>query len=278
MPEGEPVGMIAGNGPFPFTFAKEAKERGHPVIAVCHEGETDKEIEKFVDKVRWIKVGELGSIIKTFKEFQTKYVAMAGGISRVRHFGDVKLDMRGSALILKLRSTKDDVIMRGIADELLSEGIEVIPCTVFLRSMITTQGILTKKDLSPEEETDVSIGIDALVAMSSQDIGQLVVVREGVIVAVEATEGSDEAILRGGKLGGKGIVIVKCAKTTQDMRFDVPTIGLRTLDIMEQVGARVLAVESGRSIIIDKNDVISKAERLGITIVGIPPLIKELLS
>jgi UDP-2,3-diacylglucosamine hydrolase len=278
LPPGVTVGMIAGNGSFPFTFAKEAKARGHRVIAVCHTGETDTSIEEYVDVVQWIRVGELGKLINTFCDHSVRYVAMAGGISRVRHFGDVKLDLRGSALLMRLRSTKDDVIMRGIADELNSEGIEVIPCTVFLSSLITQKGFLTRRIPSEDEERDISVGIDAIVAMSMQDIGQLVVVREGVIVAVEASEGSNEAILRGGALGGKGSVVIKCAKTTQDMRFDVPTAGLKTIEVMKSAGASVLALESGRSIIIDKDAVIAKADEYKISIVGIPPLVGEVLA
>ncbi len=278
LPPGVTVGMIAGNGPFPFTFAREARQRGHKIVAVCHTGETELAIEQCVDTLRWIKVGELGALISTFKEHQVKYVAMAGGISRIKHFGDVSLDMRGSALLLRLRSTKDDVIMRGIAEELYSEGIEVIPCTIFLSSLITPLGVLTRRGLSEEEKEDIIVGTDAIKAMSQQDIGQLVVVREGVVVAVEATEGSNEAILRGGALGGSGTVVIKCAKTSQDMRFDVPTIGLKTIEVMKEVKARVLALESGRSIIIDREEVLKKAEESRITVVGIPPLVGEVLE
>jgi DUF1009 family protein len=278
LPEGVPVGMISGNGPFPFTFAREASLRGHTVIAVCHKNETDEKIESSVSLAHWIRVGELGTMIKVFKDNGVRHVAMAGGISRVKHFGDVKLDLRGSALLLKLRSTKDDVIMRGIADELLSEGIEVIPCTVFLKEMITPSGLLTRKGLTREETEDVQVGKEALRAMSDQDIGQLVVVREGVIVAVEASEGTNQAILRGGELGGKGTVIVKCAKATQDMRFDVPTVGISTIEVMEKVGARVLALEAGRSLIMDKQQVIFRAEKSKISIVGITPMVEEVLA
>jgi UDP-2,3-diacylglucosamine hydrolase len=278
LPEGVPVGMIAGNGPFPFTFAREASLCGHKVVAVCHKDETDEKIESLVSLAHWIRVGELGTMIKVFKDNGVKHVAMAGGISRVKHFGEVKLDFRGSALLLKLRSTKDDVIMRGIADELLSEGIQVIPCTVFLKQMITPFGLLTKKGLRKEELEDVQVGKDALLAMSDQDIGQLVVVREGVIVAVEASEGTNQAILRGGDLGGKGTVIVKCAKATQDMRFDVPTVGISTIEVMEKVGARVLALEAGRSLILDKEQVLMRAEKSKISILGISPLVGEILA
>ena len=203
---------------------------------------------------------------------------MAGGISRVKHFGDVKLDARGAALMLRLRSTKDDVIMRGIADELLKEGIVVIPCTLFMQSSITPIGNLTKNIPTAEEEIDIQVGIDAISAMSSQDIGQLVVVREGTIVAVEAIEGTNSAITRGAELGGKGTVVVKFAKPTQDMRFDVPTIGLKTIELLKQSKVKVLALEAGRTIVIEREKCIELANEAGIAIVGIEPLVDVILG
>lgn len=274
----EAIGVIAGNGLFPLLFAKEARAKGHKVFAVCHELETDQEIEKYLDGKTWIKLGQLGSLINFFKENNIKYVVMAGGISRVKHFGGVKLDMRGSSLLLKLRSTKDDVIMRGIADELFKEGIDVIPCTIFMQDSVTPLGLLTNKKTTSDQLLDIEVGVQALKAMSGQDIGQLVVVREGTIVAVEAVEGSNEAIKRGAALGGEGTVVVKCAKPTQDMRFDVPTVGLKTIEIMKDNKISVLALEAGRSIIIDKEECIKKANEFGIIIVGISPIVDEVLG
>ncbi len=270
---GVPIGLIAGNSSFPVRFAEEARKNGRPVVAVAHRGETPPEIENVVDVLEWIKVGELGRLIEIFQQHGIKEIAMAGGINRVRLFGGVKLDSRGAALLYRLRSAKDDVIMRGIAGELEKEGMLVIPSTIFLTSCLVREGLLTKSGLSPEENEDVRIGIVALQAMGAQDIGQLVVVREGVVVAVEAVEGSDAAIRRGGELGGKGSVVVKCAKVTQDMRFDVPTAGTRTIQTMASVKARVLALESGRSLILDEAEVVALAEKHGISIVGCPPLL-----
>ncbi|HMO17033.1 MAG TPA: UDP-2,3-diacylglucosamine diphosphatase LpxI [Oligoflexia bacterium] len=278
IPSYAPIGLIAGNGYFPLACAKEARALGHKVVAVCHQGETSDEIIELVDFASWVKVGELGRTINIFKEQGVSFVAMAGGISRVRSFRDVKLDLRGSALLLRLRSAKDDVIMRGIADELLSEGIEVFPCTHFLSSWITPEGVLTRLKPTVEQSNDISIGVSALKAMSSEDIGQLVVVRDGVIVSVEAVEGSDAAILRGGSLGGQGTVIVKCAKITQDMRFDVPTAGIKTLETISNAGGSVLAIEAGRSILMDKEKFLKEADRRKICVVGIPSLVTDTLA
>lgn len=262
------IGLIAGNGVFPLLFAKSAKAKGHQVIAVCHVGETDPAIEEVADKVIWIKVGQLGTLLSTFVDGRVKEVAMAGGINRVRLFGGVKLDLKGAALLARLRSTKDDVIMRGIASELEQAGIEVISCTRFLEEALIEEQVYTSSKPSAEEWEDIRVGVEALQAISSQDIGQLVVVREGVVVAVEAVEGSDAAIRRGGELGGKGSVVVKFSKVTQDMRFDVPTIGVRTLQTMVEVGCRVLAAEAGKCLMLERDEMVKFADKHKIVIVG----------
>jgi DUF1009 family protein len=271
--QGNPIGVIAGNGTFPIHFSREARRNGRSVVAVAHRGETLPELAQEVDCLEWIKVGELGRLIDIFKQTGVREVAMAGGINRIRLFGGVKLDTRGAALLYRLRSTKDDVIMRGIAAELEGEGISVVSCTLYLNECLVREGLLTESPPTAEEQTDIQVGIEAIRAMSSQDIGQLVVVREGVIVAVEAVEGSDRTILRGGELGGKGTVVVKFAKPTQDMRFDVPTVGERTIRTMLQARARVLALEAGRCLILDEAKVVAAANRHGLAIVGCPPLI-----
>lgn len=268
----EIIGLIAGNGTFPLRFAEAASAKGVRVAAVAHRGETLAELEGKVESLTWIRVGELGRIISTFKRVGAKHVAMVGGINRVRLFGGVKLDLRGMMLMARLRSTKDDVIMRGIADELKGEGIEVVPSTIFLEELLCPEGNLTRVVPDEEELTDIQVGIEALKAISAQDIGQLVVVREGVVVAVEAVEGSNAAILRGGQLGGRGTVVIKFAKPTQDMRFDVPVVGPKTVETLIESGARVLALEAGRCLIMDPDEVVRAANRHGISIVGCPAI------
>lgn len=263
------IGVIAGNGKFPLYFARGAKAHQRRVVAVCHLHETDPTIEALVDTVAWVRVGELGKIIAVFQKAEVKEVVMAGGINRVKWFGGVKLDLRGAALLAKLRSTKDDVIMRGIAAELESEGIKVLPCTMYVEECTVKEGVLTKAKPSKEEYRDIEVGIAAIQAMSSQDIGQVVVVRQGVIVAVEAVEGTDATILRGGLLGGKGGVVVKFSKTTQDMRFDVPTVGIKTVESIIAAKAKVLALEAGRCLIMEQEEVVRLANRHEVVIVGV---------
>ena len=267
------IGLLAGNGPFPFEFIAGAKKEGCKVASVCYEGEADRELENHCLSTDWVKIGQLGKMIKAFKLRKVKYVALAGGISRVKHFGDVKVDARGAKMLLRIRSAKDDAIMRGLADELAKDGIQVVDCTIFLSNCLATQGLLAGPRLREKELQDIEVGVEAIKAMSSQHIGQLVVVKDGVVVAVEAVEGTDATILRGGELGGKGCVVVKFAKTTQDMRFDVPTIGIKTIDSLKEVKARVIALEAGRSLIVNKQEVFDAAKAAGISIIGCESLV-----
>lgn len=269
---GDPIGLIAGNGSFPLRFIEEAHKNGRLVCGVCHVGETLPETAEALDAAAWVKLGELGKMISFFKDKGVAQAAMAGGIDRVKHFGAVKLDTRGAALLLKIRSTKDDIIMRGIADELLHEGIEVVPSTIYLQESLVKPGVLTNSGPSEAEAADIQVGLEAIKAMSSQHIGQVVVVREGTVVAVEAVEGTNAAILRGGELGGAGTVVVKFAKPEQDMRFDVPTVGIKTVETMSQAKARVLALEAGRTLIMDERDTIALANRRHISVIGCEPL------
>lgn len=266
-------GVIAGNGPFPRSFIQSAQAHGHAVLAVCHRGETDPSIESLADEVIWIRVGQLGKLIEGFRGRSITSVAMAGGINRVNWFGGVQLDARGAALLARLRSVKDDVIMRGIAEELGKDGIEVVSCTRFLEDHLVSLGCLTKRKPTDAEWADIEVGRQALRSIGAEHIGQVVVVREGVIVAVEAVEGTDAAIRRGGELAKRDAVVVKCAKPSQDMRFDVPTVGLKTLQTMQEVDARVLALEAGRSLMMEPREMCEFADRHQLTIVGCEPLL-----
>lgn len=268
------LGIIAGNSSFPLRFIQAAKKNGYSTLAVAHRGETLESIEDYADQVVWIKVGELGKLIKAFKDAGVSQAVMAGGISRVRIFGGVKLDLRGAALLAKLRSTKDDVIMRGIADELASEGVEVLPCTLFESADEILLGPLGKHQPTAKELEDIEVGRQALRVIGDQHIGQLVVVKDGVIVAVEAVEGTDATILRGGELGGPGTVVVKCAKPNQDMRFDVPTIGIKTIETLIRAKARVLAIETGRTVVLDEVDVVQLADKNRVAIVWCERLVE----
>ncbi len=270
---GEAIGIIAGNRELPLEFVKSAKNLGLRVCALCFENETDKAIEKIADEVCWVKLGQLSKMIDFLKP-RVKKAVLIGGINRVKSFKDVSFDVRGALFMAKIRSTKDDVIMRGLANEFKNEGVEILDSTIFARDLLIENEVLTKKKPTKEQLRDIEVGREALRALSAQHIGQLVVVKDGVITAVEAVEGSDEAIRRGGQLGHKGTVIVKCAKAGQDMRFDVPVIGVKTIQIMIEVSALVLACETGRCLITEREKVLELANKNGIVILGCDELKK----
>jgi hypothetical protein len=263
------IGLIAGNGTFPLEFARAAKQKNMQVIAIAHEGETLPELEQLVDRIFWIKVGQLGKLIKILKEQNVVDVLMAGGIKKTRLFGGAMPDVRGLALLAKMVHKKDDSILRAIADELESEGITVRESTLYLDSILAQSGILTKRKPDTGERRDIAFGWQMAKEIGRLDIGQTVVVKGQAVLAVEAIEGTDEAIRRGGLLCGRGAVVVKVCKPQQDLRFDLPAIGTRTITTMTDVKATCLAVEAGKTIILERESVIRDAERAGITIVAL---------
>jgi len=263
------IGLIAGNGNFPIAFARAAKEKGLRVIAVAHEGETLPELARLVDGIFWIKVGQLGKLIKIFKEHDIKDVLMAGGIKKTRLFDGSLPDFRGATLLARMLHKKDDSLLRAVAEELESEGIIVRESTLYLDNLLAPAGVLTKRKPSKDERLDIVYGWQTAKEIGRLDIGQTVVLKDQVILAVEAIEGTDEAIRRGGKLCGKGAVVVKVCKPHQDLRFDLPAIGAHTIASLVEVSASCLAIETGKTIIIDRETVINSAERAGITIIAI---------
>ena len=264
-----PIGLIAGNGTFPIEFALNARERGIEVVAVAHQGETDEKLNTMVHSCEWIKVGELGKLIKVFKDAGVKQAAFAGGIKRVNLFGGVKLDLKGMGLLAKVRSVKDDTLLRGIASEIEKSGIEVFSATEMLSESVVASGYLTRRRLNEKEKEDARIGWEAAKAIGKLDIGQTVVVNQGIVVAVEAVEGTDAAILRAGEVSGKGSVIVKVCKPQQDLRIDLPTIGSDTIQNMLKVQASALIVEAAKTVILDREELIKCADKGSIAVVGV---------
>lgn len=266
------IGLIAGNGNFPIAFAKAAKLKGLEVVAVAHEGETMPDLADWVDGIFWVKVGQLGKLIKIFKQQGVRDVLMAGGIKKTRLFGGAMPDLRGAALLAKMIHKKDDSMLRAVAEELESEGITVRESTLYLDSIIAREGVLTKTKPSKDELLDIRFGWHMAKEIGRLDIGQTVVVKDQAILAVEAIEGTDEAIKRGGKLCGRGAVVVKVCKPEQDLRFDLPAIGPRTIRSMKEADAACIAVEADRTIIIEMDSVIRGADREKISIVAVKGL------
>ena len=266
------VGLIAGSGRFPLIFAHNARAVGVRVIAVAHRGETAEEIEQLVEQVTWIRVGQLGKIIRTFRKAGVRNAVMAGGIRKVRLFSNFRPDPRGLALLARIRSRDDDQLLRGVAGESEREGIRILESTLFLERIIPAEaGVLTRTRPGPEQWQDVHLGVPLVKRLGRMGIGQTLVLKEGVILAVEAIEGTDAAIRRGGEIVDGPVVVVKMSKPQQDLRFDVPAVGPGTIEVLKQVGGGVLAVESRRSILLDKEKLLVAADEAEIAVVAVEP-------
>ena len=266
---GERIGLIAGNGRFPIIFAENAKRLGYAVSAVAHIGETAPELEQYVERIHWIKVGQFNKLIQALKEDGVRQAVMLGGIKKTHVFTTVRPDLRALALFSRLKQWKDDAILREVATELEGEGIQIRESTFGLLGILVEEGSLTERSPSKKEWEDIRYGWEVAQDIGRLDIGQCVVVKDRVVVAVEAVEGTDEAIRRGGVLAGEGAVVVKRSKPQQDLRFDLPAVGPATVEVMASVKATVLALEADRSVLLDRGETLRKAERAGIAIVGL---------
>jgi len=262
------LGIIAGNSKFPISVAKDARAAGYRVHSIAHQGETLEEIEQCSDSTEWLKVGQFGKLLKSLKTNSVDEVVFAGGISRVKLFGGVKLDARGAGLLAKIRSTKDDLILRGMATEIEAEGMPVESCIKFSGECLSPAGVISGKKPSADQHRDIDAGLEAIRTMGPLHIGQLVVVKDAVVVAVEAVEGSDATIKRGGELAKGEAVVVKCSKPQQDLRFDIPTLGPKTIETMSKSGCTLLAVEAGKSVILEREATLEAAKKAKISIFG----------
>jgi DUF1009 family protein len=261
--------LIAGNSRFPLIFTEAARREGVSLVVVAHHGETPPEIADLAPNVIWIHVGELGKIISTFQDAGVTQAVMAGGIHKSGALTNIQPDERGLAFISRLPSLKDDVILRGVAQELESEGIIVVESTRFLSSLLPRPGVLTEAAPTEQQWPDIRFGFAAARDIGRWDIGQSVVVKRGAVIAVEGIEGTNAAIQRGGELGGPGAIVVKVSKPQQDLRFDVPAVGPDTIIAMQKVQAAILALEAEKTLMIDKEECLRRANACGISIVAL---------
>jgi DUF1009 family protein len=268
------IGIIAGGGQFPMMVAEAAEQHGLHVVMAAHQGETDPSIADRVDNIFWIRLGQLGRLIKTFKANGVNKAIMAGTITKRRMFGDIKPDFKGLSLISKMAVLHDDGILRAVADELAKEGIEIISAVHFLPELMTPLGALTKRKPDNAEKEDIALGWKIAKELGRLDIGQCVVVRNKTVLAMEAIDGTNETIKRGGKLAEKDAVVVKVSKPNQDLRFDMPSVGQETIKIMAQVKASVLALEAGKTLMFARTEMIKDADRNGISIISYENLIE----
>jgi len=263
------IGIIAGGGQFPLLFAKAVKMQGLKVYAAAHQGETDETLAGQVDSLQWVKLGQLGKIINFFKEQGVKKTVFIGSITKTNIFRDVRPDLKGLGLWNKIDIKQDDAILRAVADRLEKDGIEVVASTRYVPELLFPKGLLTRKKPTKEQISDISFGWKIARSIGSLDIGQCVVVRNGTVLAVEAIEGTDATIRRGGSLGKEKAVVVKLRKPKQDLRFDLPAVGEKTIESMQEVRAAVLAVEAGYALFFDREAVIRAADAAGIVVVGV---------
>ena len=249
-PSVQRLGLIAGRGSYPLELAACAKQQGVPcVVAFAFKGETDRAIERLADDVHWLHLGRLEALLEALRQSGVRHAVMAGQIAPT-HLFNLRFDRRALALLARLRARNAATIFGALAEELQTAGVELLPAYQFMEAAMPVASLLGRRPLSDSERQDVELGWLVARATSGLDIGQTVVVKQGTILAVEAFEGTDAAIERAGRLGGPGAVVVKAARRGHDMRFDIPVIGLRTLNGLAKIKAAVLAVEAGRCIIL----------------------------
>lgn len=263
------LGLISGMGELPKAIAIEARAKGYRVVAIALEPLADSSLSRYVDEIEWINVGKLGEIMDFLKKFGVKEAVMAGKVPKsLLYKSRITPDWRAVKLLFSLKDRSDDSILLAIANELEKDGITLLDTTAFSFDLLTPEGVLTEDGPTDDEWKDIAFGWRIAKEVGRLDIGQTVVVKNQAVMAIEAIEGTDEAILRGGRLAGESAVVVKVSKPAQDMRFDVPVVGLKTLKSMLEVSARVIAVEADKSILLDRDRMIKEAEGAGISIVG----------
>ena len=264
----EILGIIAGNGVYPRLLADSARKAGvRKIIAAAFTDETDPALVQRVDQIEWMRVGQLSRLLKFFRDQNVHHAIMAGQIAPKNLF-DLRPDWKALLLLARLKQRNAESIFTAIADELAKEDVDLLSATSFLEDSIASAGLIAGPKLSHREEEDVDFGWKIATEIARFDIGQTVIVKNGTVLAVEAFEGTNDAIKRGGALARKDAVMIKVPKPNQDMRFDVPVIGIETIGVAAEVKLRVIAVEAGRTLLLERDAIIDLANRSNISIVA----------
>jgi UDP-2,3-diacylglucosamine hydrolase len=264
----ETLGIIAGNGVYPSLIAKAARNAGvKKIVAAAFAGETDPVLADHVDLIEWMRVGQLNRLLKFFKKNKVHHAIMAGQIAPKNLF-DLRPDLKALMLLGKLKQRNAESIFAAIADELAKVNVDLLPATTFLDDSLATAGLIAGAKLSRQEDEDVELGWKIAKEVARLDIGQTVLVKNGTIIAVEALEGTNEAIRRGGALAREGAVMVKVAKANQDMRFDVPVIGVETVRVAAEAKLRVVAVEAGKTLLLERDVIVDLAAHAELSIIA----------
>jgi hypothetical protein len=262
------VGIIAGGGRLPFVAAAEARARGLRVVAIGIRGETDPALAEQVDGFHWVHFGQFGAVVKNLRREGVADALLLGKVE-IRHlFSNIRPDLLGARVLLKARDLRGDTLLEAIVEILDGEGIRVLETPPFLGPVLLPPGVLTRRAPSAREQKDIRLGREIARQIAGLRIGQTVVLKQGTVVAVESVEGTDAAIRRGGELGRGGVVVVKVGRTDQDLRFDLPTIGPDTLGSLQDARATALALEAGRSLLIDRERFVAGANELGLAVVA----------
>jgi hypothetical protein len=267
------LGLIAGNGAFPFLVLDAARRLGHAVTIIAVEGEASPALAEAAARepraeFHWVPLGHLGHAIELMRASGVTQAVMAGQVKHTSIFSGAMPDRLLLSVLLKLRSKNTDALISAVADVLRDHGIELLDSTSYLTPLLARAGVLTARQPTAEEVDDFAFGCRMADQIASLDIGQTIAVKSAAVVAVEAMEGTDAVIERAGRLAGPGVRIVKVAKPNQDMRFDVPVVGLATIEAMRAAGATALSVDAGRALLLDGDDAIRAADEAGICIVG----------
>jgi len=262
------LAIIAGNGVYPRLLAAGARKAGvKKIVAAAFTDETDPILEQHVDVLEWMRVGQLSRLLKFFREEEIHHAIMAGQIAPKNLF-DLRPDLKALMLLGKLKQRNAESIFAAIADELGKIDVHLLPATTFLEDSLARSGLIAGPKLSPRQEHDVNLGWNVAKEIARLDVGQTIVIKNGTIVAVEALEGTNEAIKRGGTLAREGAVMVKVSKPNQDMRFDVPVIGIETVRIAADSGVRVIAVEAEKTLLLERDAIIAMANDSNMSVVA----------
>jgi UDP-2,3-diacylglucosamine hydrolase len=264
----ETLGIIAGNGVYPKEVAQAARKSGvKKIVAAAFTDETDRAIEKHADVVDWLRVGQLGRLLKFFRNNNVHRAIMAGQIAPKNLF-DLRPDVKALVVLAKLKQRNAESIFTAIADELKKEDVDLLPATTFLEDQLAQKGLIAGAKLSRTEEDDVELGWNVAKEIARLDIGQTIIVKNGTVLAVEAFEGTNDAIKRGGALAREGAIMIKVAKPNQDMRFDVPVIGVETIKVACEAKLRVIAVEASKTLLLERDKIGDLAQRGRISLVA----------
>ena len=263
------LGLIAGNGRFPFLVLEGARKAGASVAVAAIREETDPDIERLAERVTWVGIGQLGKMLRFFKDEGVDKAIMAGQVKHVQIFSRAIPDMRMLKMLLRLPRRNTDALIGAVAGELASEGIELIDSTYFLKDQLPQPGSLTRRKPDDRERGDIEYGLEIANEIARLDLGQTIVVRERACVAIEAMEGTDAVIRRAGQLVRGRLTVVKIAKPDQDMRFDVPVVGLPTIEAMIDSGASCLCLTAGKTLIFDREEMVKLANKNKIALVAV---------